>query len=596
MNKAFLEHTTPPPGTLQNRQAARSWRSTAWIAGGFTFLVGLGMLGAHLQFKSSDPWRSPVLLNQKEQLRAQPRNEAIRQQIRALDLQLRERYFHLLNLKATGVYLLLGGTLVLVYAGNRVHQLHRLPPLPQPDPDKSDRLSRHARLSRNAVAACSLLALAGFSLLAFSSAHSPRADLELLSAQLGKSQTRAASTPSVPVEALRTHWPRFRGYQGAGVAGGGLSLAAIPVVGWQVPTPAPGFNSPLVWGGRVFFTGGDAKLREVFCLDAVSGALQWRQRVDIPPPPSAEAAPEIPDMTGHAASTAATDGERLYALFGTGELAAFTLDGKPVWTRHLGPPQNPYGHATSLVTWQECVIVQLDQGQEDSRKSKIMTFDGRTGEVRWEKTRTVGASWATPIVIEAAGKAQVITLGLPWVMAYQADEGAELWRAKLLEGEITPSPVFAAGRLFVVDPGQYQLLALRPDGLGDVTGTHVIWRVDGDMPDISSPVSDGERVFVAATGGTLTCFDAPTGKALWKHELDVEIQSSPSLAGDTLLLLSTAGDLIAVGSEREFHELWRMKLEDQFHASPAFANGRMYLRGARQVWCLGTGPKEVARP
>jgi outer membrane protein assembly factor BamB len=434
--------------------------------------------------------------------------------------------------------------------------------------------------------------LAVFSVLAFTGPRSPLADpdavLKLLKSDLPTLATAYGVTP----DELRANWPRFRGHEGSGVAPEGVQLTAAPSVVWQVPSPAPGFNSPVVWKERVLLTGGDAQAREVLALRADNGELDWRQPVQVPAPAAAAEVPEIPDMTGHAASTAATDGERLYAIFATGELVAFTLEGQSVWAKHLGSLENPYGHATSLACWQDHLLVQLDQGHDDSRKSKLLCFNGRTGDVVWQKPRSMGASWSTPIVIEASGRPQVITLGLPWVIAYHAGEGTELWRAKLLEGEITPSPIFANDRLLIVDPGMYQLVALRPDGSGDVTDTHVSWRVDGDMPDITSPVSNGELVFTLTTDGTLSCLNTADGQEVWKQTLEAggEIQASPSLAGGVVLVASTAGDLIAVEAGREFRELWRMKLEDEFYASPAFAKGRMYLRGNKSVWCLGNSP------
>jgi outer membrane protein assembly factor BamB len=591
------QQTLPVPGTRENAVVARAWRVTAWIGGVFTLLVGIGMVVAHLKHKSSDPWRSPVLLDLKAELVSEPRNEELKQQIRELDLGLRTRYFHFLSLKSTAVYMSFSGALVLVYAGNRVRLLQKLPPMPQPDPEAAARLARQAHLSRNAIAVCSGVALIAFSVLAFTGPRSPLADPVALQLLTGDDRPVAAPVYTVAVDELRTNWCRFRGHQGSGVARNGIDLTASPIVVWQVPASSPGFNSPLVWRDRLLFTGGNHEMREVLCLNATSGELDWRQPVELPAPPAVDDAPEIPEMTGHAASTAATDGERIYAIFATGELVAFTLDGQLVWSKHLGVFDNPYGHAASLACWKDQVIVQLDQGDEDSRKSKIIAFDGRTGEMTWQKARLVGASWVTPIIIDVADKPQVITLGLPWVVSYAASDGAELWRAKSLEGEITPSPVFGNGLLFIVDPGMYQLLAFRPDGSGDVTETHEVWRVDGEMPDITSPVSNGDQVFTLTSDGTLSCFDTSTGAELWKKSLeaDGEIQASPVLAADVLLLVSTAGDLIAVEAANEFRELWRMQLDDEFYASPAFANGRMYLRGNRSVWCLTGSGMERAR-
>jgi outer membrane protein assembly factor BamB len=588
----------PPIGTRENAVAARAWRLTAGIAAAFTLLVGIGMIAAHVRLKASDPWRSPVLLDLKAQLLAEPRNEELKEQIRELDLQLRDRYFHLLSLKATGVYLVFAGTLVLAFASSRVRQLQRQLPMPKPDPEAAARLIRLARLSRNAVIASSLVALAAFSVLAFSGGRSPLADEQIMSALRASDEEPSATLSSLSADVLKAQWHRFRGYGGAGVAGAGFSMEKVPVALWRVPSPAPGFSSPIIWENQLFLTGGDQTTREVFALSVDTGALQWRQTVAVPAPPASEEAPEIPEMTGYAASTAATDGERVYAIFATGELAAFTLEGLPVWSKHLGVLDNPYGHASSLLTWGHLLIIQLDQGYEDSRTSKLIAVDGRTGEMEWQTGRPVGASWATPIVVEVKGEPQIVTLGAPWVIAYSPADGAEQWRARLLEGEITPSPVSGNDRIFIVDPGMYELVAIRPDGTGDVTDTHLLWRVDGDMPDITSPVSDGEHVFTVTTGGEVSCFDAASGQETWTESLetDGEIQASPSLAGGVVLVITTGGDVIGLEAGGAFRELWRTQLDDQFYASPAFVNQRMILRGNKSVWCLSSAETEVAQP
>ena len=149
----------------------------------------------------------------------------------------------------------------------------------------------------------------------------------------------------------------------------------------------------------------------------------------------------------------------------------------------------------------------------------------------------------------------------------------------------------------MVDPGMYQLVALRPDGRGDVTETHQLWRADGEMPDISRPVGNGELVFTLTSRGTLSCFESRSGAALWQQSLEAEgeFQASPSLVGTTLLVLSTDGGLIGVEAAAEFRELWRVHLEDAFYATPAFANEHIYLRGNSNIWCLGAR-EEIAHP
>src|SRR5262249_12527650 len=153
------------------------------------------------------------------------------------------------------------------------------------------------------------------------------------------------------------------------------------------------------------------------------------------------------------------------------------------------------------------LIVQLDQGETDERKSKLYAFNGATGAILWQRQRSVPNSWATPIVITAASKSQIITLGVPWVISYFAADGTELWRAEALGGEVTPSPIFASGLVCVASPNE-KLLAIRPDGQGDVTKSHVAWSSEENVPDITSPASNGELAFALSTPGTLTCYDA----------------------------------------------------------------------------------------
>jgi outer membrane protein assembly factor BamB len=567
---------------------AKPWRLTVLVAAVFVLVVGVAMLVAQLQHKSSDPWKAPALLKLKEQLRAEPKNDALKKQIRELDLKLRQRYFHLLSLKASGVWLLLGGATVLVIAGAQVRSMTRRPPMPQPRPNVAAELAAQTRQSRLAVAACGMVAVVTFGALGLT-ASSPlpqsAAELEKLFAATGSVTEPAADCASLAE--LQANWPSFRGFGGSGVApftNAPVSWAAERAL-WKTPLEAPGFSSPIVFAGRVFLTSGDAKKREVICLDALTGGLLWREAVGAIPGLPAEL-PEIPDMTSHAPNTAATDGRRVYALFATGEIAAFTLDGQRVWAKHLGTPKNPYGHATSLATWRDKVVVLFDQGEPEDRLSKLLLLDGRTGAVVWEKPRPVGASWASPIVIEAAGKSQIVTLAVPWGIAYDATNGAELWRVEALEGEVTPSPVFAGGQLFVISPSA-RLLAIRPDGSGDVTKSHIAWNVEEYLPDISSPVSNGELVFTVTSGGLLACFEARDGKKLWEHDFEAECHASPSILGGTVLIVGNKGDVIGAAAGREFKELFRVKLDDEFQASPAFADGKVFLRGAENVWCFG---------
>ena len=397
----------------------------------------------------------------------------------------------------------------------------------------------------------------------------------------------AADLPKT--EEYRANWPRFRGPEGSGVSAAGdypvtCDAKAGTNIAWTVPVPAAGFNSPVIWGDRVFLSGGNEIKWEVMCFDAKSGKLLWDKQV-----PKADGTPADPPETleqcGMAAPTVATDGRRVYAMFANGELAAFDFEGNVVWTKHLGIPKNPYGHATSLLTWQDRLIVQFDQGTPEETLSKIFAFDGATGAVVWEKPRPAGASWATPIIFEAAGKPQLITLAAPWAISYAPKDGTEIWRPNFLDGEVTPSPVFAGGTLFIVSPAN-KLQAVRPDGQGDVTKTHLDWIGEDGIPDITSPVSNGELVFVVDSSGMMTCYDAKDGKKQWEQDLAQECNASPSIAGNRVYVFTRKGTMLVVEAGREFKELGRSALGEPVFASPAFAGNRIFVRGVKHLICI----------
>jgi outer membrane protein assembly factor BamB len=314
--------------------------------------------------------------------------------------------------------------------------------------------------------------------------------------------------------------------------------------------------------------------------------LLWRGTVQTGAPAPAES-PEIPEQTGYAASTMATDGRRVYAIFANGVLAAFTMEGKQVWAKSLGYPKNPHGHASSLTTWQGRLIAQVDQGDAEKNLSRLYAFDGATGKTVWQSSRPVSTSWATPIVIEAGPKTQIVTLSVPWAIGYAARDGVELWRVDGFANEVTPSVVFAGGVVLAISPGE-KLMAIRPDGQGDVTKTHVLWAAEDNVPDISSPVSTDELVFTLNTGGLLTCFELKDGKKLWEQDLNMECNASPAIAANRLYVVGTKGTLLVADAGRAYKELARSELEEKVFASPAFVHGRIYLRGSEHLICLGS--------
>lgn len=587
--------TTPAtrlPGGSDAKQpapevAARPWLSlerAAWIAAAFCVLVGGYMLYQHAQASERDPWKSPKLLALKEKLRATPTDEAVKTEIRRLDLEFRQRYKRRLALDATGGWLLVGGVAMLLLAARPSVKWQTPQWLPKLRANAANEARLLSTQARWAVAATGTICGAGLLTLALA-ASSPlpksAAELDKLLGKGGESET-PASLPTLAE--FERNWPQFRGMNGGATTNElGFDAKSASVI-WKTPVPAPGFNSPIVWSNRIFLSGGDATKREVFCFDVADGKLLWRRAIENVPGAPAKL-PEIPEATGCAAPTMATDGRRAFVMFVSGELAAVNFDGSVAWAKHLGVPKNMYGAASSLAIAPGKLIVQLDQDDGAPGGSKLLAFDTATGRQIWERAKPTHESWASPIIAYAA-KPQIISLALPSVMSHALADGSELWRADVMGGEVTPSPIFAGGLVIAVNPSG-SLVAIRPDGAGDVTKSHVAWTVEESIPDVTSPVSDGEFVFAVTSSGNLAAFGVKDGKVVWQKGLELEVQSSPVIAGKQLFVLGKNGDLISVAAGREFKELGRAKFEDTFHASPAVADGRMILRGATNLWCLG---------
>ncbi len=592
-----------PPPPAADPTALRALRQTVLVIAALCGLAVLLLLVQHLRSQADDPLKSPQLLALKQQLLAEPKNEALKQQIRLLDLDLRRSHVRDVAFNAFGAWFVLVGVVVLVFAAKGIARFRVVLPSPHASPDAAERVAVTALRARRVtvgVAAITGVAFLVLALPAKTRLPSSPAGVDKVLAKLRGEGEDAPPLPS-PAE-FAANWPRFLGPSGAAFVTNAafplaFNLASGEGVLWRTPVPAPGFNSPLIWSNRVFLSGGDATNRSVFAFDLTTGTQVWQRAVaNVPGSPAKP--PEVPDSTGFAASTMATDGRRVFAMFANGDLATFNLDGSPVWSKNLGVPKNQYGFATSLAIWQGRLSLPYDQGEPENNLSKLIAFDGATGRVIWQKPRPVGQSWATPVVYEVAGKPQIATLAGELVIAYSVADGNELWRAQMLSGEITPSPIFAGGLVVAISPSD-QLFAIKPDGAGDVTKSHVVWKTDENVPDVTSPVSNGELVFAVTSSGTVTCFDLKDGKKLWEHECELEVSSSPAIAGDRVYVFGTKGGMAVLAAAREARELAKADLAEGVLASPAFARGVMVVRTVKTLFCVADkgGPVlEAKRP
>ncbi|MBL9134227.1 MAG: PQQ-binding-like beta-propeller repeat protein [Verrucomicrobiales bacterium] len=576
--------------------ATRDPRPWWWIIGilGF-FLVAVAAVmvwGQWIQPRE-EPWRSARLVEARERLLADPRNEALKTEIRELDRQLRIGFFRSLERHRVGAVLLMVAGIGLVLAARAAVSLapRRDTLSPAPPVDRA-RMIRGSRLVAGLAGAVFIIAGGAAGLMS-------KSPLEIVSGPGASTNvgalTAVSVTPTWPTpEIMARQWPRFLGYDGSGVAGS----AQLPLtwdakagsgVAWKTVVELEGYNSPVAWSNRVFLTGGDKKHRLVYCFDLETGERLWQRPVLPTNAPSP--AIEPPSQSGQAASTAATDGRRVYAVFATGELGALDFEGRLVWSKHLDFAENGYGHASSLVVWRDRLLVQADQGQPEDGKSKIEALDSATGKVVWSAKRPVGGSWTTPVVIEQEGRNHILAGGDPWLIAYDLSTGTEQWRASVLGGELAPSPIRVGDRVIATSPG-HAMTAVRWDGSGDVTKTHVVWRLEDGVPDVPTPVATADLLFTANTEGHLICREVSTGQQVWKHEFETEIQASPLMAGDRLYLFSQPGAGFVVQVAREFKQLATFEMGDEVYASPAVAGDRLLVRTKKSLVCIGPKPAE----
>jgi outer membrane protein assembly factor BamB len=423
--------------------------------------------------------------------------------------------------------------------------------------------------------------------------------LALLGAGSAWAARGAFGEPSAPSAALpdaETYgrsWPSFRGPNGSGVS----VHAGVPSdwdgrtgkgILWKSALPLPGANSPIVFEDRVFLSGANARQREVYCFHADTGKLLWRTEVG-PKQPLDAPLVEVSRDTTYAAPTMATDGRTVYALFAGGELAALDFAGNEIWRRSLGPLTNHYGHASSLANWRGRVIVQLDQGAAKDGLSKLLALDGANGHVIWQVNRPMPASWCSPIVVEHASEPLVITGGDPWVIAYSAKSGDEIWRADCLApAEVAATPVYSDGVVFAAN--EYAALsAIAADGRGDVTATHVRWTADAGLPDICSPLVAGDCLLLLTSSGMLTCYDKQRGgPPAWEQDLRAEFAASPGLAVGRVYVFNRHGQASIIEPMRDnCRIIAQCELGEEAPSSPAFQDGRIYIRGSQHLFCIG---------
>ena len=591
----------------------------ALVSGIFCVTVALLLLLNFMQMAKNKPLESKALVTLVRQLSQEPNSDELKQEIRNFDLLARKAYFNSQWQVKTGGYLLLFGAIVLALSMRIFYDLKSK--IEEPAIKEDNDLMSRMMTQRWVVIAGSFLILLGlvasyasvdylrtYSVDESLSTQNPTQNPDKIEViQVGQSPVTAdsAKTPAakatsktevpLPAKALpdsvvkisfpgakeiRTNVPSFRGPFGNGVffQKGTVvewDAASGKNVIWKSAVPKKGYNSPIIWGNKLFLSGADNQSREVYCFDLKTGKVLWKQPVNnIPGSPSA--APKVSEDTGFSAPSLATDGNRVYAMFATGDIICFDMDGKRVWARNLGIPDNHYGHASSLIMWKDKIFVQFDT----NKIRKLISLKGETGQTAWETIRKGKISWASPILAEINGKYQVVLSTEPMVAGYDTESGKELWSVDCMMGEVGPSPAFGSGLIFAAN--EYaKLVAIDP------TKNAKVWESDEYMPEVASPVSANGLLFIATSYGVLACYDAKSGQKYWVKEDGTGFYSSPVIVDNKLYTFNTAGKMRVFEVAKTEKILGEGDAAEKVTTTPAFKDGKMYLRTPNFIYCIG---------
>lgn len=385
--------------------------------------------------------------------------------------------------------------------------------------------------------------------------------------------------------ALLQDWPQFRGPDGQGHA----DVAKLPLawsetsnVGWRCAVPGLGWSSPVLSAGRIWLTTAteEGKSLRAVCIDATSGKIL--QDVEVFKLP---AAGRIHNKNSHASPTPILEGDRVYVHFGASGTACLTTQGALVWKQQI--KYSPvHGSGGSPALWKDLLLISCDGGDAPF----VIALDKKTGQPRWKTPREPNDfakkfAFSTPLVIDVKGVPQAVSAGASSATAYDPATGRPLWRVRYAEGySVVPRPVYGHGLVFLATGyDRPTLIAVRADGKGDVTDTHVAWRMDRNAPNNPSPLLIGDEIYTVSDNGVAACLDAKTGKEHWRERIGGNHSASPIFAAGRIYVQDEDGATTILKPGKTFEKLGRNEVKARTLASLLPVEGALFLRSDKHL-------------
>ena len=426
-----------------------------------------------------------------------------------------------------------------------------------------------------------------------------------------KTATKSEKVARVPVRTetasnVTEDWPQFRGPDGQGHGAGEklpIKWSELTNIAWKTDLPGQGWSSPVIQGGNIWLTtalneGGTLKLLRI---DKSTGKLEQEITVFNVPTPG-----KVHPKNGHASPTPLIDNGRIYVHFGTHGTACLDETGKILWKatlvyyHHHGPAASPILVGKRLIIPCDGYLKSFYHDEVKSGVSDlqfVVALNADTGEVDWKSPRKGRHSYATPLLIEVDGRQQVISPGGDRVSAYNPESGEEIWSVAYTGYSLIPRPVFGHGLVYVCTGyDNAQLLAIRPDGKGDVTDTHVAWSFKQSVSFTPSPILVGDELYFVSDGGVGTCLDAQSGKLLWKRRFGGNFSASPILADNKLYFVAEEGTTHVLEPGKQYKRLSANRINGTTFASPAVSGTALFLRSDKSLYRIEERPKTPPKP
>jgi len=391
---------------------------------------------------------------------------------------------------------------------------------------------------------------------------------------------------------LAQNWPSFRGPNGDGTSKE-VNLPtrwdSVTNVVWKTSVPGKGYSSPVIWKEKLFITTALEETHEkiLLCFDNKNGKLLWQKTVVNTPFEGKH------NNNSFASGTPATDGINIFVSFLDGRdivVAAYDFTGKQVWIKRPGTFSSPHGYSCSPVIFEDKVIINGDS-QGDSFVAALSKADGHTV---WKVAHENPAhSFSTPIFRQMAGKTQMIFCGNKEIASYNPADGIKYWFVSGPSEDFCSSPVYneKTGLVFVSSAWpQRVLVAIKPDGKGDVSKSHVVWQSPKGAYYVPSPVCTDDYLFTTMTNGLVHCLEVSTGKIMWTENLGTQYPS-PVLANGLVYMPNDNGVITIIKPGPGFESIAKNSIGEKMFASPAISNGKIYLRGFEHLFCISMNGK-----